>query len=100
MTFFKKKDLRKAKKASAFIWLLAMIGIFFVGMVYVINVKAYGDVFVKVNETINNSNFDAQPTLNKVNNVIRIWPIILILGLVLWAIVASVRQSPENLPPP
>lgn len=92
----KLRNIRKSRKGSAFIWLMAMLGIFFVAFVYIVNVKVYSEVFTAVNDSIDNSVVNFDPTVNKVNNAIRIWPLILIFGLILWAVFWSIRRSPES----
>ncbi len=88
--------MRKTKKSQQItVWFFALIFLFIIALVYIIMTKPFitiRDMFV---ENFTGSDFES--TFDKINTMWRVWPILVIMGVIIWAIVASGRQTP-NIP--
>lgn len=86
-------------KGTVIVWLQVLFGIFIIGAVYIIfSYVLYSDVAGIANivntSTINST--QAQSTISIVSTVWRWWPLPLIVGLVIYGIVASQRREPDS----
>ena|SRR3990167_6428804 len=76
---------------------MAMILIFTVLVIYFTMTKPFQVVDDTLSPRINltTDNNDAQEVLNKIRRYWVVWPIIIITGLLFWALVMVVRQDPN-----
>lgn len=86
-------------KGTVIVWLQVLFGIFIIGGVYIIfSYVLYSDVAGIANivntSTINST--QAQSTISIVSTVWRWWPLPLIVGLIIYGIVASQRREPDS----
>lgn len=86
-------------KGTVIVWLQVLFGIFIIGAVYIIfSYVLYSDVAGIANivntSTINST--QAQSTISIVSTVWRWWPLPLIVGLIIYGIVASQRREPDS----
>ena len=92
-------------KGIATVWLEVLAGIFVVGLVYIImSYVLYGQItpviypkLAAINETVSGVNVTAmQTTINIINVVWIVWPLIFIFGLIFWGIVRSQKREYET----
>jgi len=89
----------------ATVWLEILAGIFIVGLVYIVfSYVLYGQITTviypkisEINETSSGVNKTAiQNTINIINVVWMLWPLIFIFGLILYGIVRSQKREYET----
>lgn len=74
----------------AFIWIIALLAVFIVGAVYIVFTKPFDTVDDSISPGIDSA---YQPTVQKIRTVWEHWPLLVILGIVVWAVMASVKES-------
>lgn len=81
-----------------YVWVTILVGLFVVGMVYMLfSYVLYSDQ-VGLENIVNSStwnNTQAQNTLTNINMAWRMWPLVFIVGLIMWGIVSSQRREPD-----
>lgn len=89
------KKLLRSKKANALAWLIALVLVFVIGLVYAVMTHPFTMIYDKLypNVTANPSEAAYTPTFDKISNVWKIWPILVILGVIIWAIVETVNRN-------
>lgn len=83
----------KSKKAQIVVWMFALVFLFMISLVYIIMTKP----FITVHDTFA-SNFTGtiyEPTFEKIRTFWVIWPILVIVGVFIWAILSSMRSNPN-----
>ena len=80
--------MRKQKKAQ-------QLTVWFFALMYLVMTKPYVMIRDKFESNFTGSEF--QETFDRINTMWRVWPILVIMGVVIWAVVASGRQTP-NIP--
>jgi len=89
-------------KGIAVVWLQAMIGIFIVSLVYIMfSYVLYGQItpaiypgIEAINSTSSMVNLtQMNATINLINVVWMMWPLLFIFGLILWAFAASQKRE-------
>ena len=86
------------KKASLTNWIWALVVIFIISIIYMVMHRPFVMVDDKLSPMINmttNSGQDAQEVVNKVRMYWRIWPVLLIVTILLWAFFTSLKQDPN-----
>lgn len=84
-------------KGAAWIYMAAMLSIFAIIIVYNIMSPILSQVEVASREQLNqipdsNISSNANQTIDTITNVWTYWPIFLLFGIMLWAIVAAQRK--------
>ncbi len=88
--------MRKQKKGQQItVWFFALIFLFIIGLVYMIMTKPFVLIRDKFEANFTGSEFEN--TFKQINTMWRVWPILVIMGVIIWAVVASTRQTP-NIP--
>ena len=93
-----RQSIMHNKKGDGWVFLVGLISLFFVGLVYIVMTQP----FYQINDAINNSMSNADPTIlarsqdsfSRINTVWNWWPIIVILGIILWVILNMIRRQP------
>ena len=83
------RKLFKIKKAVAVIWILGIAAVFIVGIIYLSMTLAWNRVYSNLTSQMDASYL---PTAQKIDSVWHNWPILVIMGIILWVFVNSVRQ--------
>lgn len=77
------------KKGNAAIaWLVVLVIVFVLGVVYVSMTQPYQEIHNKFYPDLNET---YQPTALRIQGVWKMWPILMILGVILWALVKSAQ---------
>lgn len=79
------------------VWLFALLFLFLISLVYLIMTKPYIMVRDKFEPNFTGSEFE--DTFNKIDTYWKVWPILLITSIVIWAFV-STTQNTANIPRP
>lgn len=80
------------KKGSAFVWLIVMFSIFALGLVYMLLSQPIRVIQDATNETLNDPDY-----AQSYNTTILAWkyaPILIIIGLIIWGIISSLKREP------
>jgi hypothetical protein len=92
--------LKMGNHGVAIIWVEILLAIGVVSMVYIIfsyiiySTNGIANLVNTSSEVINNTR--AQSTLNIINIVWQYWPLIFIVGLIMYGFVASQRREPDQ----
>lgn len=89
------KKFRISKKAQVSVWLFALLFLFMTGLVYIIMTKPFLMVRDKFESNFTGTEFEG--TFNKLNTFWTVWPILVVVGVLIWAFLTSTRQNP-NIP--
>ena len=87
---------KRKKKAQLTVWFFALIFLFIVALVYIVMTKPY--ITIRDMFAPNFTGTEFEPTLDKINTFWTVWPILVIVGVFIWAFVQGQRQS--GPPPP
>lgn len=88
----RKIELERKGQSGLGVWLFALLFLFMVSLVYIIMTKPFLMVRDKFEANFTGTEFE--PTFDKINTYWRVWPIIVITSIFIWAVVQSNRQSP------
>ena len=86
------RKIYKNKRGSAFVWLIVMFSIFTIGLIYMIMSQPIRVVQDATNSTLNDPDY-----AQSYNTTIMAWkysPILLIIGLMIWGIISSLKKEP------
>lgn len=86
---------KKNKKAQVGVWLYALLFLFMIGLVYIIMTKPFLAVRDKFAPNFTGTEFE--PTFDKINTFWKLWPILVVVGVFLWAFLKGIQQNP-NIP--
>lgn len=86
-------NLLKDKRGSVFVWLLVTFGVFAIGMIYMLLTKPVAIVQQVTWDEVENQTDYAQ-TYNTVILMWKYWPILVLIGLIIFGIVASLKREP------
>lgn len=78
---------------AALVWIIALFSVFIVGVVYIAMADPWNTLYDKFYGDMDS---EYQPTAAKINTVWQYWPILMILGIILSAIVLMLRNEPDN----
>lgn len=84
----------KLKQGSPAAWLMFLIGLFAIGLVYVVFTEPFSMLYDQLYPAINNTGFSTSAT--RVHTVWKVFPVILIVALGIWAILRTVRREPDS----
>ena len=77
------------KKGAAMIWLVLLLSIFIIGIIWVAMDKPFTMIKDKLTPGMSSEH---QETANKIDSAWRNWPLFFVLGMVVWAVIATVRE--------
>lgn len=83
----------KSKKAQLVVWLFALVFLFMIATVYIIMTKP----FIMIHDQFA-GNFTGtiyEPTFEKITTFWVVWPVLVIVGVFVWAILSSMRRDPN-----
>lgn len=86
---------KKKSQSQLFVWLFALLFLFLISLVYLIMTKPYIAVRDMFEPNFTGTEFES--TFDKINTYWRVWPIILITTIIIWAVLSTMRSSP-NIP--
>lgn len=81
------------KKGNAVPWIIAIISVFVVGVVYIVFAQPWDILYDKLTPGVDAA---YQPTVSKLQTLWQNWPILMILGIVLWPIIRMVKNEPDT----
>lgn len=81
------------KRGQAFVWVFALAFLFMVGLIYIVMTKPF--ILVHDLLTPNLTGTEFEPTIDKIVTFWRVWPILVIVGIILWALLSSMRRDPN-----
>lgn len=89
--------MRRKKKGQAqlMVWFLALLFLFMIALVYIIMTKPFILVRDKFEQNFTGTEFQA--TFDKINTFWTVWPILVIVGVIIWAFV-STSSTNQNFP--
>ena len=83
----------KNKKGSAYVWLYVLLGLFIISIIYLIMTPAWIQTYNFTQEHMTVSTYDG--TFQKLETFWWAFPVLLIVGLIIWGIVSSLRRDPN-----
>ena len=90
-----RKHRNKKSQGNLVVWIFALIFLFTVALVYIIMTKPFITIRDMFEPNFTGTEFE--DTFNKINTFWIVWPILVIFGVFLWAILATMQQRP-NIP--
>ena len=81
------------KKAQLSVWLYALLFLFMISLVYIIMTKPYIAVRDMFEPNFTGTQFEE--TFNKINTFWVLWPVLVIVGVFIWAIFSSINTGPS-----
>lgn len=82
------------KKGQAFVWLTALMLIFSVGLIYIVMSRPF-EVVLDTGRTLVNST-EYKNTFTQLNTFWKLWPVLVVVGLLMWAFLESMRRDPNE----
>ena len=85
-------------KGSLYVWFVVLAVIFVTGLIWTLMSQVYLINFFPVTETLltDHNLTDAQSTLSTIEMIWNYWPLILIIGMLLWAFVSVQKKEPDT----
>ena len=84
------------KGNAAMVWLVVLISIFVCGLVWIITDNPFTTIKNKLTPGMT---VEHQTTVNKIDTVWKNWPVVFILGMILWGVIATIRDRSATAPP-
>ena len=84
---------RNQKKAQVTVWIFALVFLFMTALIYIIMTKPY--ILVRDKFVDNFTGTEFEETFTRLNTFWRIWPILVLLGVFLWAVLSTIKQNPQ-----
>ncbi len=84
---------RNKKSQAVFVWVFALMFLFMISLVYIVMTKP----FIAVRDIIgpNFTGTEFEPTFDKINTFWVVWPILLIVSVLIWAFLSTLRDRPD-----
>ncbi len=86
---------KKKSQVQLMVWLFALLFLFLISLVYLIMTKPY--IMVRDKFEANFTGTEFEDTFNKIDTYWKVWPILLITSIVIWAFV-QVTRTTSNIP--
>lgn len=86
-------QLMKSKKGAAFTWIAALMMIFFIAIIYIVMTEPFEVVYDEMRGRVD---ADHQTVFDQIRSVWGLWPLILIIGILAWAVLRSMRRDPNE----
>ena len=86
---------KKRGQGELQVWFFALLFLFMISLVYLVMTKPYIMVRDKFEANFTGSEFES--TFDKINTYWKVWPVLLITSIVIWAVVTTMRTS-SNIP--
>ena len=86
-----RKTRRKKGQSELFVWFFALLFLFMISLVYLIMTKPY--ILIRDKFEANFTGTEFESTFDKINTYWKVWPVLLIGSIVIWAIVSTMRPS-------
>lgn len=77
------------------VWFFALLFLFMISLVYLIMTKPFILVRDKFEANFTGSEFES--TFDKINTYWKLWPVILIGSIIIWAVMSTLQNNP-NIP--
>jgi len=92
----RKIKLKKAQgTGNLVVWIMALIFLFMIALIYIIMTKPFILIRDKFDDNFTGSDFEQ--TFDRLNTFWRLWPVLVIFGVILWAVVSSMNPQ-QNFP--
>lgn len=90
-----RKQRNKKGQGNLVVWIFALIFLFMISLVYIIMTQP----FIKIRDMFepNFTGTEFEATFDKINTFWIVWPILVIVGVFIWAILSTMQQRP-NIP--
>ena len=85
--------MRKQRKAQVTVWIFALLFLFMIALVYIIMTKPFLLVRDKFEGNFTGTEFEE--TFTRLNTFWKIWPILVTLGVFLWALLSTIKTNPQ-----
>jgi len=86
---------KKKSQTQLMVWLFALLFLFLISLVYLIMTKPF--IMIRDMFEPNFTGTEFESTFNKIDTYWKVWPILLITSIVIWAFVSMTRTS-TNVP--
>ena len=96
----KRTSLRKNRKGDAFVLLSGIVVLFVLGAIYLLLREGADQVYITMNDTTYNYTFQGghhETSVNQIYTMFKWYPIVIVLSLFLWAILNSIRRTPDEI---
>lgn len=80
------------KKGDFFIWFFALVAIFTISVIYLIMSEPWQQIYDKFEPNLTTEH---KATAHKLQSVWKNWPILMILGVIITAVVMMNRKGPD-----
>lgn len=87
--------MKRKKKGQLTVWLFALLFLFMIALVYIVMTKPFLMVRDKFESNFTGTEFAG--TFEKINTFWTVWPILVIVGVIIWAVFSSMNKGP-NIP--
>ncbi|KKK64635.1 hypothetical protein LCGC14_2982220 [marine sediment metagenome] len=84
---------KKRGQGELQVWFFALLFLFMISLVYLVMTKPYIMVRDKFEANFTGSEFES--TFDKINTYWKVWPVILVTSVFLWAIMSTLRDRPN-----
>lgn len=81
------------KKGQVVVWLFALMFLFMIALIYIIMTKPFIMVRDKFEGNFTGTEFEG--TFDKLNTFWILWPVLVVVGVIIWAILSSMRSNPN-----
>ena len=86
---------KKRGQGELQVWVFALLFLFMISLVYLIMTKPFIMIRDKFEANFTGSQFES--TFDKINTYWKVWPILLLTSIVVWAVMSTMRTS-SNIP--
>jgi len=87
------RHIKKNKRANAFAWLMVIVASFMVIVIYIAMSEPFAMIYDKL---VPGMNASYVPTAQRYRQVWYMFPLIMLVGLILWGYLQSMRREPES----
>ena len=81
------------KKGQVVVWIFALVFLFMIALIYIIMTKPF--LLIRDRFEANFTGTEFEETFTRLNTFWRIWPILVVLGVFLWAVLSTIKQNPQ-----
>lgn len=81
------------KGSAAYVFIVLLASLFVIGLIYVVMARPFDIIYTSLYSNITS---DMQPTAQKIRSVWIMYPMIVIFGLIVWAIISTLKREPDT----
>ncbi len=84
---------RKGQTGNLTVWIFALMFLFMIALIYIIMTKPF--IFIRDKLGSNFTGTEFEETFDRINTFWRLWPVLVIFGVILWAVVSSMNTGQQ-----